>query len=68
MELKFAKRFKELRFEVAKTQKQVADDLEVTQSTVAKWENGDLEPNLSALLKIAYYFKVTTDYLLGMEE
>lgn len=49
------------------TQKEFAEMLGVSQQTVASWEVGRTEPSNEALIKIAAYFKVSTDYLLGNE-
>lgn len=47
------------------SQAQLAEILETTQSTIGKYERKLLEPNLNMLIKIADYFQVTTDYLIG---
>ncbi len=65
---KLSQRLKELRKERQLLQKQVASDLGVTQVCVAKWETGDREPSIDMLIKIAKYFAVSTDYLLGLED
>ena len=64
---KFNEKLKELRNELKLLQKQLASDLGVTQACIGKWETGDREPSLDDLIKIAKYFNVTTDYLLGLE-
>ena len=38
-----------------------------TTQAVSKWCRGENEPDLSSLIKIAKFFGVTTDYLLGMD-
>ena len=35
------------------------------KGTYSRWENGTLEPNLEAVVKLAKLFDTTTDYLLG---
>lgn len=45
------------------TQKQLADIIGINQNTIKTWENK--LPNSETLVKIADYFGVTTDYLLG---
>ncbi len=45
------------------TQKQLADIIGINQNTIKTWENK--LPNSDTLVKIADYFGVTTDYLLG---
>lgn len=57
----------ELRKERAISQKQVADDIGVSQSTIAKIEINRNEATASTIRKLADYFQVTTDYLLGLE-
>ena len=64
----FAERLKELRLEAAKTQKDVAKDLNISQSTVAKWENKDQQPSLEMLVQLSYYFNVSPNYLLGVDD
>jgi transcriptional regulator with XRE-family HTH domain len=45
------------------TQKELAKIIDVSPNTIKNWENN--LPNGDTLLKIADYFGVTTDYLLG---
>lgn len=45
------------------TQKELADIIGINQNTIKTWEHK--LPNSETLLKIADYFGVTTDYLLG---
>lgn len=40
----------------------------VKKSTISGWESGLSTPTIGVLLKIAKYFRVTTDFLLGNEE
>ncbi len=47
------------------TQQKLADALGVSRSTVAMWENGKNEPDNIMLTRIAEYFHITTDELLG---
>ncbi len=63
--LMFKDRLKKLRKEKELTQKEIAKELDITQQQYAKWENGERNPNSETLEKLADYFKVTTDYLLG---
>ncbi len=50
------------------TQRQVADLLEIAQPSYIRYENGSAEPNLQNLVKLADYFDVSVDYLLGRTE
>lgn len=50
------------------TQRQMADYLNISQPSYIRYENGSAEPNLTNLLKIAEFFDVSVDYLLGRKE
>lgn len=65
--MKFAERLKELRKENQCTQKQLADYLGLTANCVCEWENKRSEPSLSSIYKIAEFFGVSSDFLLGLE-
>ena len=54
-----------LRKENGLSQKQVASDLDISQGLLSHYENGKRECSLDLLVKIAKYFDVTCDYLLG---
>lgn len=58
-------RIRQLRSENHISQKTLAKELYVSQQTVAKWEAGASTPNPETLSKIADYFDVSVDYLLG---
>lgn len=47
------------------TQQLLADHVGVKRQTVAQWKDGITTPDIESLSKIADYFKVNTDYLLG---
>ncbi len=59
---------KDLRLEEGISQRELGNRLNVCNQTVSFWENGQREPDLDTLLKIAKYFQVSTDYLLGNED
>ncbi|QDK70154.1 helix-turn-helix domain-containing protein [Lactococcus protaetiae] len=61
----FAERLKQLRKSKALTQKEVAEQLGMTQQNYQKWESGKSSPSGETLDKLADYFQVSTDYLLG---
>lgn len=58
-------RLVELRKEKGLSQVAIAKELGVDCSTIAKYETGDRLPDLVMLCKLADYFNVTTDYLVG---
>lgn len=64
----FITKLKELREENNIQQKELADILNVSKSTISGWEVGRNEPNQEMLIKIATYFNVTIDFLLGRED
>ena len=43
-------------------------DLNMSQNTISRYENGEREPGLKELVQIADYFDVSVDYLLGRTE
>ncbi len=49
------------------SQQVLADEMRVSRSTVAMWERGT-EPSNEMLQKLAEYFNITVDYLLGRDE
>ena len=63
----FSLRLKGLRVDKKLTQIQLAQELNVSIGAVGNWEAGKRMPDYSALLKIADYFLVSVDYLLGRE-
>ena len=60
----FAQRLKELR-KLNGPQATLSSLLGVTQQAVGKWETGRSTPDPQTLARVAAYFKVSTDYLLG---
>ena len=63
----FASRFKSLRLNAGVTQTEISKFLGITKATVSYYESGKRVPSHSVMKKIAGYFKVPVDYLLGMD-
>ena len=61
-------RLKLLRKQRGLLQKDVAEHLNVAISTYSYWENGKFEPDQESLSKLADFFGVSADYLLGRDE
>ena len=61
-------RIKELREKKGLLQKEVATNLNIGLSTLSQYETGSREPDYNTLVKIAEYFNVSTDYLLGIDD
>lgn len=64
----FADRLKELRTEKKIGQNQLAEELGLSNASISYWETGKQEPSASALFKLAQYFDVSLDYLLGLKD
>ena len=58
---------KELRKEKKLTQTELAQFLCTTQDSISLWELGKSYPDIPTLIKIAKFFDVSSDYLLGLE-
>ena len=56
---------KHLRLQSSLKQQEVADRLGITRSAYASYENGLREPKFELLKKMADYFNVSIDFLLG---
>lgn len=59
---------RELRNQRNLTQREVAEQLGVTQQTYAYYELGQRKPEQQTLIRLADFFEVSADYLLGRTE
>ena len=59
------KRFRSLREKAARTQKELASRLNVPNQNISNYERGFRQPDYETLQKLADYYDVSTDYLLG---
>ena len=64
----FADRLKDLRNEKGLSLKQLAKELDISDAAISRWENQLRVPNIIELKKIAEFFNVSADYLLGLQE
>ena len=64
----FGSRLLELRKREKKTQAEIAKYLNVTPKTISFYENNEREASNETLIKLAEYFNVSVDYLLGKDE
>ena len=60
-------RLKELRNNKGLSQAAIAERFGITQQAYANYERGTRQPDYDTLKKLADYFNVTTDYLLGRD-
>ncbi|OAO79855.1 helix-turn-helix domain-containing protein [Anoxybacillus flavithermus] len=58
-------RLKRLRLEKKLTQEELGKKINVTKVSISGYENGNRTPDTETLQKLADFFNVTTDYLLG---
>lgn len=58
-------RLKELRKNNKITQKQIANAVELSERNYQYLEYGTIKPSYDTLLKLADYFNVSIDYLVG---
>lgn len=56
---------KNLRIKNNLTQKELAEKIGTKQRTYCTYENGTREPNIETLKKIANFYNVSIDYLVG---
>ena len=47
------------------SQQQLASVINVSQQSINKYENHDVEPNIDTLCAIAEFFNVSVDFLIG---
>lgn len=59
---------KKLRLLRSLSQVELAKALNVSKQCVSNWENDNILPSIEMLVKIADYFDVSTDYLLGLDD
>ena len=66
--VKMGERIRELRNERELGQNRLAEILDVSNASISYWENAKQEPSASAIFKMADFFGVTADYLLGLQD
>lgn len=64
----FENRLKELLQEQEITYAELAKRLSIPKGTISNWFNRKSEPTIGYVIRLANYFQVTTDYLLGRED
>lgn len=62
------KNLKKLRTEKKISQQHLASILGISQQSINKYENHNVEPDVSILIAIAEYFDTTIDYLVGKND
>ena len=59
-------RLKDLREDLDLKQKEIAEYLHIKQNTYSQYENGQRQIPIDVLIKLAKYYNVSTDYILGI--
>lgn len=62
------KNLKKLRKEKGVSQKTLGKEIGVSQQSINKYENYNIEPDISTLIHLAAYFNTSVDYLIGNTE
>lgn len=62
----FQNKLTELRTSKGLTQEEAASALGVSNKTLSKWENGSSAPDIEMLARVAQYYEISTDELLGL--
>ena len=65
IKLQLSRRMKDLREDNDLKQWQLANMLKIDRSTYAHYERGRTQPDLEMIVKLANYYSVSVDYLLG---
>lgn len=50
------------------TQQQLSEAVKVSQGNISDWKSGRSSPSIEVLPKIAEFFNVSSDYLLGLDD
>ncbi len=61
-------RLRELREEQYLTQRQIAEHLHIGQNTYSQYENGIRQIPIPLLIRLARFYSVSCDYLLGITD
>lgn len=62
----FGERLKELRNERELGQNALAEQLHLSNASISYWETGKQIPSAEVIFKLAVFFNVSSDYLLGV--
>ncbi len=61
-------KIKALRIQNNLSKKQVADILEISERTYAKYENGESKLPIKRLIKLCLFYNISADYILGLKD
>lgn len=63
----FQEKLRELRLEKGLSTLALGKEIGVSDATICRWENGQNDVKSQELIKLAEFFDVSTDFLLGLE-
>ena len=66
--LDYTERLKKLREFEKLNQSELAKELGISQNTYSQYETGSRQPSLEMLVKLAEFYFVSTDYILGLTD
>lgn len=66
--MKFAKRFSQVLKECGYSQKELAIQLNISESNITNWKKGENLPSVDMLYKLCKLLNESSDYLLGLED
>ena len=61
-------RLRDLREDRDLTQQDIADHLHIKQNTYSQYENGLRQIPIDCLVKLAFYFNTSVDYIIGITD
>jgi len=64
----FAQRLRDLRLQKGLKQSEIAEKLNISFKTLSAYETGRAQPSMDMLERIAAFFNVSVDYLLGLSD
>lgn len=68
MKAKYGERLRKIRDEAHLTQAELAEKLDLASSTISKWETNQQPIGKESITRLANFFHVSTDYLLGVAD
>ncbi len=66
--MQFGNRLRKLRKERKLTQEQLGELIDLSESTISLYEGNKRQPDYNTLYKLAKFFRVSSDYLLGYSD
>lgn len=68
MQIDYVNRLRDMRADIDKTQKEVAEELNLHTTTYARWEQNPMQIKLADLIMLAIYYRTSIDYIAGLTD